>query len=330
MKKLFHYYLTKVLAEKAGLTSKDAQILAYATQYVDDSFFYNKLHLNGFPGWAEYKSLKMSDDVFCPVQTSHDTFDILRDLDPKICQEVWTGFHMVPNDRIARTTNPEVKLKSYITKENGKKVNQLVDEAIRQLEATTNPNPDHTRALIKLGIALHAFADSWAHDDFSGIHDARNHKLENDIWHEGTWKQDVSLGTVEIGHALSSAPDVTVKWRYKNPGDSIYIVKDNLDRFLDCAEKIYLKLVGFTKTGPDFKDIRTQIKNCLKFGNPEEVYPDIRFKYNKEEWFRAAIKFNLDETRSKKKKFWVYDFAGDWKWFYYQIEAYAQRESVLA
>jgi len=37
MKKDFHYSVIKILSEKAGFEAEDAQIIAHASQYVDDA-----------------------------------------------------------------------------------------------------------------------------------------------------------------------------------------------------------------------------------------------------------------------------------------------------
>ncbi len=330
MNKNFHYGVIRVLCEKAGLTSKDSQVIAYASQYVDNCVKqdYISIRVEGFPYSPEWQELFNRDSCeFWPVQTSHKDADIIRSFNPKVSRKIWSAFHMVPTEIITQENISDKDV--FITKENGPVAQALVNNAVDSIAKSRNMNHGivGNKELIKLGIALHSFADSWAHDDFSGIKDHRNQKKETQIRAKGQWKNVVNPGTFEIGHAFGSAPDDPVVWRYQNVNNGDYIEKDNVSRFLECAEIIYQLLCRITEHEDPFSDIEKRIKRGIESGETSYFFPEIKFYYDKNEWKDKAIKFNQSKTKAGRNK-WVYDFGGDMKWFYFQLEALNQRKYI--
>ena len=83
----FHYYCIGVLARAAGFSGKDALVIAYASQYVDDSTESELIRLE-----AEEGSLK-----FDPVRTSYTGLQAIQALSWSAQKRVWIPFHFIPS-----------------------------------------------------------------------------------------------------------------------------------------------------------------------------------------------------------------------------------------
>jgi len=127
---IFHYYTSYFLAQRAGFSSGDSEILAYSSTYVDSNVAPLGLRL---PSGIEYST----------IATHHFGF-----WDRGQEEEVWIPFHFFPGG--SGRTNPE------ITRPNSEPVKELLIEALK------------SRNLYRVGIALHTYADSWAHQGFVG------------------------------------------------------------------------------------------------------------------------------------------------------------------
>lgn len=322
MNQRFHYEIVRVLGEKAGFAAGDAQVIAYSSQFVDDASHENRFYLNGFVNQPVFRAFYNQESrLFNPIQTGHKDIQNLEAFDPGEQRSVLVPFHFVPDEKI----EAEQK-RSFLTKEDGALAKSLAGRAVDELKSAAAA--DRTQKLIKLGIALHSYADSWAHDDFAGINYGFNKKRDCQVSILGKWKDDTRAGTFNIGHAFSRSPDLMhVNWRYKNAGGDRYVGKDNPVRFLDAAEKIFGLLASASQSQIPFSLVKEDVRTALIFGNPREVFTDVNFDYSMTDWRNSAIRFNLLETRSSRSH-WVYDFQGDMKWFWFQLEAYNQREFV--
>ena len=173
----FHYYATYVAARLAGYNFNDSQIIAYASQYVND---YNKDKLN--------KNLTPGLD---PIPTSQTYNEIAKyDLDRN-----WSETHLVETSRIyipfhflPGNYGSNLNKKAYT----GKKIDEshinynfhYDDEAKEQFKLLCLPNStlvseiindiiyNHTEKpyiLELIGLRLHAMCDTWSHSNFVGI-----------------------------------------------------------------------------------------------------------------------------------------------------------------
>jgi hypothetical protein len=321
MNKEFHYSIVKVLAEKAGLSPEDSQIVAYASQFVDDAAIDNRFFLKNFPTNQEFNEL-YNNGIFFPIQTGHAGVTYVNALEPAVQRSVWAAFHFLPAQEFTSALKA-----NFRTQANGELAGLLVDRAIEEVVSSDISN--RTRRLIKLGIALHSYADTWSHDDFYGISYGKNKKKESQVLTEGGWQEDPPFFWVGIGHALCNSADApNVTWRYKNETDEEFVEKNNTSRFLEAAKQIYGKLRQITNTGVPFSSFKGNIENCLKFGHVDASFPEVHLSYSNEEWVKAGRKLLLRETR-KSSSYWVYEHKGDMKWYYFQLEALAQRKFIL-
>jgi len=331
MNRDLHYDVMKVLCQSAGFNPNDSQTIAYACQYVDDATSPNKIVLKGFPParYDEFASF-FDGDVFDPVQTGHEGLNYVQSIDGDDQRDVWVSFHFVPNEPFTKPSD-----ENYVTVADGKIVNDLSNRAVEEVKAARADEVRYRRKLIKLGIALHTFADSWSHDDFYGINTKRNKKTDIQVLSNRRWipdkKTGIKFGPVEVnvGHALCKSQDLSnARWRYRNSPNGPVITKENADRFLFAAEKIHQKLREASGAGEDFGAIKGDVGLALSTGASRDVFRNFDFSYDDREWANAARKFNAIETRNSPGRWWIYDFNGDWKWFDFQLEADDQRKFI--
>ncbi|WP_196602197.1 DUF6765 family protein [Pectinatus frisingensis] len=130
----FHFGTIYVLSRWAGFNALDAKALATTSQLVDDNI----------------PALKVS---IKHRSSGHEPLENLYDL--KDNNEIWFPFHFLPNLN-ENTAN------RLICKKNSNLSNQLSDylKSIVDLQANKN--------LFRLGVGLHVYADTWAHQEFSG------------------------------------------------------------------------------------------------------------------------------------------------------------------
>jgi len=226
----FHYYCIGVLARAAGFNSKDALTIAYASQYVDDSTEGELIPIE-----AKGESLQ-----FDPVLTSYKKLDAINAMSWSAQKRVWIPFHFIPSQPFDAGKRQAF---SFVTRPGSQFARLLLAQAAKETLA------NHKRRLCRIGVALHTYADSWSHKDFSG----RKHRDENDVegihvynQADGEWehlKVENFLYDVlpAIGHAQAGFfPDLTFqKWKFTLKPSGKEIIRDNTEEFLQAAKDIY-------------------------------------------------------------------------------------------
>ncbi|MCK4659905.1 MAG: hypothetical protein KAV82_10330 [Phycisphaerae bacterium] len=194
----FHYWITGIIAQAAGFSDDEAGTIAYASQYVDD----NDISYSVEGGDKPY------------VNFISQTLNILKPKRERM--RIYPIFHFVPGDALAPSARRhDGKMHVLNTTPNSELVQAFMDAAFRAKE---DNRP------YRIGIATHAYVDSWAHQNFVGWLDSFN-----------------KLGTnliPNIGHAdATTEPDrVNHRWpdeRLVDPG----VV--NNDRFLAAAQCLF-------------------------------------------------------------------------------------------
>jgi hypothetical protein len=174
----FHYHAVKTIARKAGFNEPDAQQIAYFSQFVDDYNIYNHRDIK-FPTDGKYDEDRYDfiSDIggLNPVTTgfwSWDDYVTLMTDDTR--KFTVSPFHFIPaipnpDGQTAATTSPaKIGDESVIS--------NLLDKAKTDYLNTRAGDSGITpaRALMEIGMYLHTFADTYAHQNFSGFNDECN------------------------------------------------------------------------------------------------------------------------------------------------------------
>lgn len=185
----FHFGTVYVLARWAGFSSKNAKVIAASSQFVDDN-------ISGDPFLMATAS-RMTEDGRTIRYSGHELWENLLD-DGN--EQVWIPYHFLPG---LQGESEEDKL---ICKKNS----TLAISLAERLAQITLDNPNYA---FELGIGLHVYADTWAHQEFSGIITAKNIilGLVYKQFGEGVWEDfmesveslSCNATTKPLGHAAA-------------------------------------------------------------------------------------------------------------------------------
>jgi hypothetical protein len=335
----FHYYCVRVLARAAGFSNSEAEIIAYASQYVDDATEHKALQIDDVPPEADEQHIS---GRYEPICTAHSGLQYATSWMTAVQRKVYIPFHFVPGK--PHTTGKKF---DYRVKPGGAIATSLVDAGLSQLEAAPKRSTERTRALIKTGIALHTYADTWAHQRFSGRHSSSDNDIGDRARQEkGKWR---SVGMFEVA-ALNAAPDIGhaeagvmpdtshLSWRYRHEKSGQLVSRDNTAEFMKAADRILRKLCGVTG---ERATMPAGVRSCLLQDNDSskvwrKAFPNVFTQpsgYDRARWRKQALTHgnvfwdHYNSARDFEAE--RYTFNGDLKWFLFHAEAGIQRDRVL-
>lgn len=242
----FHYGVIYVVSRLGGLDRPQAQIVAHACQYIDDSTV---------PGLLKFAG----GETFERFASAHKMFDY-KNADNDENRVVWAPFHFLPAGQGATLEEKAVcRPNSDIAKE-------MVRRALERRHASNG--------LHRLGVTLHVYVDTWAHQGFSGTESNYNKLtlLVGDQHDQQSWwaKLKENLGVVEdnikagaldiisgLGHgAALHFPDMPwAKWKYIN-AHGHQVERDNLPDFIEAADMACKVVQAFQSGRQDFEEER--------------------------------------------------------------------------
>lgn len=223
----FHHATTYVTARLAGFPHDQADIIAYAAQYVDD---------------ATYSGTVVFDNgaMYTRISSAHKTTDPenLRNTENL---QVWLPFHFLPgNGGLKAGGDPEGKFIEKIICRPGTMSHVAEDMLKAAFDEQARPD-----ALHRLGITMHTYADTWAHQGFAGVLHLVNEVEDiEDTGHSGQfppqWVNDLLEDMVPpLGHGRAQVfPDMPfLLWKYRN-GRKETISRSNTDLFCEAANEM--------------------------------------------------------------------------------------------
>ncbi len=407
MNKDFHYDVIKFLARAAGFDETDAQIIAYASQHVDDAIRHTPMLLdeeNAFENdessidmeldrWlhtlgdkfelfkvSKIKKLVNIEDgklTFDPICTAHKfkqelitgagagaTVGVIIGskgskgdaaimgaagavgaiaskahlfLNKSTQEKVYISFHFIPDEMYVSPNDYH-----YVVKPGGGFATTLVQAVIQALREAENRN-DRLTALVALGVALHTYADTWAHEGFTGRWDSDDNDLD-ELYINNVTSVDKAHHTFpDCGHgeADSYPDDISLgdlELRF-NTGYNIrpqVLKRNNRSHFKTAASDVLEKLMeasGSTDTTikDDIKHDCELIFKTAQQESKEDKTPHMRsrrkldgiqLEYCEYEWLTEALNNGKDDGKVKYTK--------DGLWFKFHIAAAAQRAIVTA
>jgi len=290
MEKDFHYYITYSIAKLTGYDKPD--IIAYASQFVDDNNE-GQFEIDGkkasFP-----EKIEATAGYYYPIMTQSLS---PKSLDPFVQRYVYNPFHFLPGDN-----NVEIKGKKnpVSTTPNSKNARVLLKEALK------SKNP------YRIGIALHTFADTWSHQNFTGLREEWNAVYP---WYKSFKSIVPNIGHAEAGHS----PDViSEEWMDYRIDKKV----NNKERAFEAVAEIYKAMRKESGTGPEWTDMKAHYRNIidtvgydkrienvaglLKNNNASQIP-----KYSEDDWIDAAL------SKEKEKVTMTKDFFNtDWYHFH--------------
>ena len=201
----FHYYMTYLIAARAGFDPDNARLLAHSSQFIDDNDVVFEIDKGKPSAYRNYISQTMN--ILKPKR------ELFR---------IYPLFHFIPGDPKAKTAwRKDGKMHWLCTTPDSRNANAIMDDALG------------SGNVYRIGIAAHGYADTWAHQNFTGYYEDFN-------------AMDTALGLIapNIGHAdAGHSPDwPALRWRDPR---LLRPAVDNKARFLAAARRLYEKFARF-------------------------------------------------------------------------------------
>jgi hypothetical protein len=236
----FHHTVTYVAARIAGFSHGEAAIIAYSAQYVDDAtssgtvFFDNKA-------------------LYTRISSAHKTLDLgnMNDVENHLA---WLPFHFLPgNGGLPAGDDPK-----------GTFINKIVcrpdSPVAKEMIAAAILDQDKPYSLHRLGIAMHIYADTWAHQGFAGVlHEINEVENATEIGDSGVFSGGPQIflnGILEdalpsLGHARANIlPDMPfLKWQYDNDREK-GILRNNTELFCEAANALCIAMRRYRQKDP--------------------------------------------------------------------------------
>ncbi|MFO8049290.1 MAG: DUF6765 family protein [Desulfosudaceae bacterium] len=243
MQKDMHYYGVYALARAAGMRTEAAEIVATASEYVDDAI------------WDKEVFLEDGRSILAEL-TAHKLLN-LKNADAEDQRKVWLPFHFLPGG-VGRNTTERLACRMD---------SPVARKLVRQNMAVAADRP---YGLHLLGITAHVYADTFAHQGFIGANHEYNRietgsiSLESssrDIFDYITgkakafWGEVASYGLSQVfplGHAAAATyPDRPyLRWSYRRAGDGKEVTRDNPRDFLAGCKALYEMFANYLDKVP--------------------------------------------------------------------------------
>ncbi len=271
----FHHAVTYVIARAAEFTHQEAEIIAYSAQYVDDAT--NSGLVQFYLGDIDKPKL---GPTYRRISSAHKMLDY-RNNNALSNSNVWLPFHFLPSNDDYQQDNTwqagEPFLPRLICRPNSPIAQLMVKRCIQSLdrqEPTNLQSNAYKKALSRLGITMHVYADTWAHQDFVGVahqfnelsdikssghglDDARVKNKGSDWWTR--LKSKATGDFMPLGHGPAlTYPDLPfLTWQYQRPekwrrysrqlqfDENGYVTRNNTELFITAAQHMYTALCAF-------------------------------------------------------------------------------------
>lgn len=271
----FHYFAVKTLALYAGFSDEDAQRIATFSEFVDDFNWITYITCRNIPEYITgdpdcdlvRKTLLSSRGNFNPAMTGFaGPIDYSFLAVPRTQRLTVSPFHFIPDSLFTIAEHTRTKPAAV---GDGSIISDLLVDARTAMQEKSEP---WKLSLMRIGMYLHTFADTHAHQRFSGyrswVNDVKVTRVianeeENDITGAVTPPADetsthqAGMLTPAIGHACAGhAPDLTYVTFTMNcketEDDSAYrqsYTRNNTDAFLVAARQIVNYLRSCRRAG---------------------------------------------------------------------------------
>lgn len=302
MEKDFHFYVTYALANRAGFIDEDAYTIAYASQYVDDNNESQYPRIDGDPQFPS--AISTENGFFRPVMTQSMS---VKSMMYEIHKFVYVPFHFLPGDN-NRPING--KINKYSTTPDSHNARVLLRKALASGD------------LYRIGIAVHTFADTWSHQDFSGYEEEWNSVFN--------WRNPFRAFVPNVGHAdVAHLPDViSTTWDdYRFERDSR--TKNNKERALEACKRIFQELRR-SSNGPLFwSEVKKDFKKIINAHDYDDRVKEVKayvgknLTYQEHKWLNDAIKDRKSQYLEAEAHFENTD------WYRFQMAARANLVQVM-
>jgi hypothetical protein len=302
MEKDFHFYITYALAETSGFTPEEAFTIAYSSQYIDDNNERQYPDKDGNPTFPS--AIRVNGGFFRPIMTQSMS---VKSLVYEIQKYIYVPFHFIPGD----SNQPiEGKINKYSATPNSSNAQKLLKSALQSGD------------LYRIGIAVHTYADTWTHQNFTGYEENWNSVF---VWYSPYRAIVPNIGHADVGHA---ADEISVEWkdhRLEKPQRRI----NNRQRVLEACKHVYQALRSAKKGAVYWTEVKKDFKRIIDVEDYDDRLYEVRsfvnkpdLEYEKDKWVDAAVDKSGEELKANP------DFENS-HWYNFQQAAKANLALVV-
>ncbi|MEA1973736.1 MAG: DUF6765 family protein [Candidatus Cloacimonadota bacterium] len=283
----FHYYITKILALEAGFEPDEAEIIAYSSQQVNDNNIAFKIMLDEDEEEIFETQISQIPDITNPKN------ELLR---------ISLLYHYIPGDPM-----------SYKAKRRDGKMHFLMPSAASNNSLLVTNEATKRDNMFLIGIASHAFSDTFSHQNFIGTYD-----------HTNSMANSIDELVPKIGHEdVGIIPDIpNLIWDDTRMIDQLQEI-NNAERTIYAAQNLYKIFNLYTASENNWFDVKPKLEDIIGEGkrNPKMEYLEEEKKqriekyiewlsefdsdeiYDKDKWFKEAVDYDIKKIRKRKKPF---------------------------
>lgn len=314
----YHYFVVKTLARTAGFAEEEAQTIAYYSQQVDDFTKCLPMMVRQEPPafFLEREYAKKIGEEVWQVLPHPTGIDVIQSLEKHYRHTTLAAFHFLPAKPLT-----EIEAEPGFTRADyrcvraddarAELINQIMEQAVEAVKEQKSE-----KSLMQLGMALHTYADTYAHCGYSGLEGWENHAVIKKAFNQETKKEEVPpqerfvyrtlphIGHGNAGHVPDICTyqiDVAMCRDEQDDTYSLHIVRDNLQEFLVCAKAILEHLCRAARTDTyqtiSWEDFKEKLAAAMQVSTEEEnkkekliahwstVFPEIPYAYDKHQRF---------------------------------------------
>jgi len=216
----FHYYALHYISRCAGFNPNDASTIAISSQMVDECIAPWEVSASSRQGFTARggAGFKSGNPLHTNVTQNYVFWD------ETVAMNIYRPFHFIPGDRTAASAlRIDGRAGRFVVTADSPLARDILIAALK------------TRNLYRIGLALHAYADTWAHQNFSGDAEPQN-------------ALDPSSPFPAAGHlqAMKSPDNPRLIWRDARLKEALREIR-NAERFVKAAAMIYRFLCTYNR-----------------------------------------------------------------------------------
>jgi hypothetical protein len=270
----FHYFAVKTLSCLAGFSDSDAQIIAEYSQFVDDYNWHDRQICLNIPTYARESNLDLVNGltfvIFNPATTGFSALDYSQFTLFDSQKYILHPFHFIPRDSAHVSKGDRRAYPATIS--DGSYISNLLAEARNEFQKEENQSGDNRKyCLMHIGMLLHTFADTYAHQLFTGYFGWENNVILDQVINNITKKDEtleyqkdiVMWSTRTIGKISPNMPMVS-HMMIKNVPDLAHVsftMKYQISQGLYSTHTRNNTEVFVNKTS---REILNYLRSCLK------------------------------------------------------------------
>jgi len=314
----FHYYAVKTLAVRAGFAEEDAQVIANYSQFVDDFTNFFPMFFKDVPAFAQHLGIDFGLFwVFYPVTTGFDKwYDMARLALEKNQRNITVPYHFIPPHTKLNEEKKGDERIAWRVKPARMDSESLIQGLLLKAKDTFKDKPDAKENLIRIGALLHTFADTYAHQNFSGFWGWENYCTLTSVY-DNVKKTDITsdyapgeyhlfpaIGHTEANHAPDDSNvffDAKMKFTEKGDYDFTFgrsntseysiVAREIINYLSACLGKEPLSESDWNKLSEQLgKGFLTSQKTpTLLNAHWKKIFADVDYHYDKNEMMNELL-----------------------------------------